>query len=488
MRTAGNRPEGSLSPLSRREKVSVRVLPGSARAVLGLAGLLLVLALACGDSPSPTPTPTVAPTPRPTNTPAPTPTPVLSGVSPRSVLEVAAEAAETVESYHSELDLEVRSPTEAARLEFSYRLVVDYQEPDSWRAEITATVPLQGSIEVQMVSIGDTAYATNPETSEWEFVPTESFPLESIDLLTKDTVARMGDLSVEGVEQLDGADVYRIAGTVPAGAVATTTLLGALIDGGEGDLSIVYWIGVDDSRIKRFTGEGDVGIDAGNRISVSVTADFSDFGKEVVIEAPVVKPPPTAIPIPEELNVKQYDAPPAMMIDPQKSYTATFALEKGGEFTIELYPKEAPNTVNSFVFLAREGFYDGVTFHRVIEGFMAQTGDPTGTGRGGPGYRFANEVSPLRRHDTPGAVSMANSGGEATNGSQFFITFVPTEFLDGYEADGTAKDCSQRGVSCHTVFGRVIEGMDVVNGISVRDPGTAATPGDIIETISIHEE
>ncbi len=489
MRTVGNRPEkASLSPLPRREKISVRVLPGSGRAVLGLAGLLLVLALACGDSPSPTPTPTVAPTPQPTNTPAPTPTPVLSGVSPRSVLEVAAETAETVESYHSELDLEVRSPTEAARLEFSYRLVVDYQEPDGWRAEITATVPLQGSIDVRMVSIGDTAYATNPETSEWEFVPTESFPLESIDLLTKDTVARMGDLSVEGVEQLDGADVYRIAGTLPAGAVATTTLLGTLTDGGEGDLSVVYWIGVDDSRIKRFTGEGDVGIDAGNRISVSVTANFSDFGKEVVIEAPVVKPPPTAIPIPEELNVKQYDAPPAMMIDPEESYTATFTLEKGGEFTIELYPKEAPNTVNSFVFLAREGFYDGGTFHRVIEGFMAQTGDPTGTGRGGPGYRFANEVSPLRRHDTPGAVSMANSGGEATNGSQFFITFVPTEFLDGYEPDGTAKDCSQRGVSCHTVFGRVIEGMDVVNGISVRDPGTAATPGDIIETISIHEE
>ena len=186
--------------------------------------------------------------------------------------------------------------------------------------------------------------------------------------------------------------------------------------------------------------------------------------------------------------MKQYDAPPAMMIDPEKSYTATFTMEKGGEFTIELYPKEAPNTVNSFVFLARDGFYDGVTFHRVIEGFMAQTGDPTGTGRGGPGYSFANEVSPLRRHDAPGAVSMANAGGEATNGSQFFITFVPTPFLDGYEADGTAKDCSQRGVSCHTVFGRVIEGMDVVNGISVRDPGTAATPGDAIQTISIHEE
>ena len=217
-----------------------------------------------------------------------------------------------------------------------------------------------------------------------------------------------------------------------------------------------------------------------------MTADFSDFGKEAVIEAPVVKPP--AMPDPQELDVKQYDAPPAMTIDPEKSYTVTFTLEKGGEFTVELYPKEAPNTVNSFVFLAREGFYDGVTFHRVIEGFMAQAGDPTGTGRGGPGYTFANEVSPLRRHDTPGAVSMANAGGEATNGSQFFITFVPTPFLDGYEPDGTAKNCAQRGVSCHTVFGRVIEGMDVVYGISVRDPATARTPGDAIQTIVIHEE
>ena len=501
MRTVGSRPEeGSLSPLPRQERAracpvldtGVRVLPGSALALPVLAGLLLVLAVACGDSPSPTPTPTVAPTPRPTDTPAPTPTPtpapVLPGVSPRSVLEAAAATTETVESYHSELDMAIRGGAGANRFEFSYGLVVDYQAPDGWRAEIAATVPLQGSIEVQMVSIGDTAYATNPETGEWEFVPTDSFPFESIDLITKDAVARMGDLSVEGVEQLAGADVYLIIGTVPAGAVATTTLLGTVIDGGEGELRVVYWIGVDDSLIRRFTGEGEVQLDVESKVSVSVTADFSDFGKEVVIEAPVVKPPPTAIPAPEELNVKQYDAPPAMTIDPDKSYTATFTLEEGGVFTIELYPKEAPNTVNSFVFLARDGFYDGVTFHRVIEGFMAQTGDPTGTGRGGPGYSFANEVSPLRRHDAPGAVSMANAGGEATNGSQFFITFVPTPFLDGYEADGTAKDCSQRGVSCHTVFGRVIEGMDVVNGISVRDPGTAATPGDAIETIVIHEE
>ena len=185
---------------------------------------------------------------------------------------------------------------------------------------------------------------------------------------------------------------------------------------------------------------------------------------------------------------KSYSAPPPMTIDATKSYTAIFCMEGGGQFTAELYAKEAPNTINSFVFLAREGFYNGVTFHRVIAEFMAQGGDPTGKGTGGPGYQFDNEVTPLRRHDSPGILSMANSGvknGKGTNGSQFFITFIPTPFLDGYNADGSAKDCSQE--SCHTVFGRVIEGMDVVNSISIRDPGTARTPGDAIATIIIKE-
>jgi len=176
------------------------------------------------------------------------------------------------------------------------------------------------------------------------------------------------------------------------------------------------------------------------------------------------------------------------MIDPDRSYTATFKMQKGGEFTIELYPKEAPVTVNSFVFLAREGYYDGITFHRVIEGVLAQGGDPKGTGRGGPGYTFDNEVRPFRRHDTPGAVSMANAGvrnGKGTNGSQFFITSIPIPSLDGYTIDGRAKDCAIN--SCHTVFGRVIAGMNVVNGLSPRDPTTATKPGDIISTITIVE-
>ncbi len=167
---------------------------------------------------------------------------------------------------------------------------------------------------------------------------------------------------------------------------------------------------------------------------------------------------------------KQYDAPPSMMIDVNKQYFAAVKMAKGGEFVIELYADKAPITVNSFVFLAREGYFDGVTFHRVLEGFMAQGGDPTGSGAGGPGYEFQDEFSDLT-FDEAGILAMANSGPN-TNGSQFFITYAPTPWLDGL----------------HTIFGKVIEGMDVVNGITRRDPSTATTPGDAIESITITEE
>ena len=167
---------------------------------------------------------------------------------------------------------------------------------------------------------------------------------------------------------------------------------------------------------------------------------------------------------------QQYDSPPAMTIDTDKDYSAKFVLASGGEFTVDLFEKDAPITVNNFVFLAREGFYDGVTFHRVIPGFMAQGGDPTGTGTGGPGYRFQDEFSPNLRHDKPGILSMANSG-PGTNGSQFFITFVPTPHLN----------------DAHSVFGVVTEGMDVVNAIPERDPGSARSPGESIASLTIVE-
>ena len=163
----------------------------------------------------------------------------------------------------------------------------------------------------------------------------------------------------------------------------------------------------------------------------------------------------------------QYSTPPER-IDKTKQYFATVKMAKGGEFAIQLYADKAPITVNSFVFLACKGYFNGVTFHRVLEGFMAQGGDPTGTGMSGPGYEFVNEDSDLT-FDKEGVVAMANSGRD-TNGSQFFITFGPQEFLNGN----------------YTIFGQVVQGMDVVNGITRRDPEqNPAFTGDAMESVTI---
>lgn len=166
---------------------------------------------------------------------------------------------------------------------------------------------------------------------------------------------------------------------------------------------------------------------------------------------------------------KQYSTPPAMAIDAKKRYSATFHTEKG-DFVVELFADRAPKTVNNFVFLAREGFYNGVAFHRVIRDFMAQGGDPTGSGSGGPGYQFADEFHPGLRHDGPGVLSMANAGPN-TNGSQFFVTHRATPHLDNK----------------HDVFGKVVKGMDVVLAIPDRDPARAKEPGTKITSIDIVE-
>jgi cyclophilin family peptidyl-prolyl cis-trans isomerase len=169
---------------------------------------------------------------------------------------------------------------------------------------------------------------------------------------------------------------------------------------------------------------------------------------------------------------KQYDAPPEMKIDPNKKYTATFKTPHG-DIVIELFAKQAPATVNNFVFLARDGFYDGTTFHRVINGFMAQGGDPTGSGRGGPGYRFNDEKSALGlKHDGPGVLSMANAGPN-TNGSQFFITHGATPHLDGK----------------HAVFGKVKDqaSLAVLMKIRARDPMSDPKPGDTLTAVEITE-
>ncbi len=166
---------------------------------------------------------------------------------------------------------------------------------------------------------------------------------------------------------------------------------------------------------------------------------------------------------------KRWATPPLLEIDTKKKYQATLSTDKG-DIVIDLFTEKVPNTVNNFVFLARQGYYDGTIFHRVIADFMAQGGDPTGTGMGGPGYQFADEFDRTLKHDKPGVLSMANAGPD-TNGSQFFITHVPTPWLDFK----------------HSVFGQVVKGMDVVMSIPPRNPQKPEYPGVKILKIEITE-
>lgn len=170
---------------------------------------------------------------------------------------------------------------------------------------------------------------------------------------------------------------------------------------------------------------------------------------------------------------KSYPKAPELAIDPNKKYAAVFHTERG-DIRVELYAKEAPITVNNFVFLARDGFYNGTTFHRVIRNFMVQGGDPLGTGVGGPGYKWNDEPGALRlKHSGPGVLSMANAGAN-TNGSQFFITHQATPHLDGK----------------HAVFGQITDpnSLKVLMTIRERDPGRDPKPGDKLNSVEIIEE
>jgi cyclophilin family peptidyl-prolyl cis-trans isomerase len=163
-------------------------------------------------------------------------------------------------------------------------------------------------------------------------------------------------------------------------------------------------------------------------------------------------------------------AKPEQVLEPGQDYHAVVETSKG-RIVIDLFQDDAPETVNNFVFLARHGFYDGVVFHRVLDGFMAQTGDPTGSGRGGPGYTFGDETDNGRSHTGKGVLSMANAG-PGTNGSQFFITFAETPWLDGK----------------HTVFGQVVEGLEVLDQLQRVDPmRPSRTEPDVMERVTILE-
>ncbi len=172
------------------------------------------------------------------------------------------------------------------------------------------------------------------------------------------------------------------------------------------------------------------------------------------------------------LEKRQFTTCPALTIDQTKRYSATLHTVKG-DIVISLYSDKAPLAVNNFIFLAKQGWYDGITFFRVLPGFVAQTGDPTDSGMGNPGYAFDNEITPDLKFDKAGVVGMANAG-PGTNGSQFFITYAPADRLDGQ----------------YTIFGQVIAGMDVVQKLAPRDPSSGAVlpAGDAIQNVTIEEK
>jgi peptidylprolyl isomerase len=219
---------------------------------------------------------------------------------------------------------------------------------------------------------------------------------------------------------------------------------------------------------------GLIGVLLYNRSTPQTATD--QFAQETAAAQPAAAP--TAAPIAEasplptvEAQSLSYSAPPPMSIDPAKSYTATISTPRG-PIVIKLRPDIAPQTVNNFVFLAREGFYNGLTWHRVIEGFMAQGGDPDGTGTGGPGYTVPEEFTEQILFDRPGIVATARrSDTTDSSGSQFFITTAPADYLNAQ----------------YTIFGEVIEGQEIVDGIPLRDPASAAAPGEQILKIDITE-
>lgn len=172
------------------------------------------------------------------------------------------------------------------------------------------------------------------------------------------------------------------------------------------------------------------------------------------------------------LPKRQFDACPPMLIDPSKQYTATVKTAKG-PIIVQLFADKAPNTVNNFVFLARQGWYDKLTFQRVVPGFIVQAGDPTATGQGNPGYFIPDEIVPTLKYDRPGVVGMFNNGPD-TNGSQFFITFSAAAKLNGK----------------YTIFGQVTEGIEVLNNLTPRDalPGETLPDGDMLISVTIDEK
>ncbi|HIA76555.1 MAG TPA: LppX_LprAFG lipoprotein [Dehalococcoidia bacterium] len=403
-----------------------------------------------------------------------------------SVVDIISRLGEALDSgysHHSTLKMNMTISFDDYLEEMPLLMEGDVQNSRNYKG-VTSFEDNNQIQMIEMIVFDQETFAKYPDTKYWIQFPEDQTPVNPISIiefLKKNFV----EGTLVGTEKSGGVSSQHVSWELDSKRLGE--LLPVLGDS-TGILKLDMWVESDSSQIGRFLINGlaiggpKVKGPDGQEVTVKVDIEMSswDFGKPVELTKPDLpsSPEPMVWDLPEG---------PEMMLDLQQDYSATIKIYGGGEIKIDLLEDEAPVTVNNFIFLSNHGYYDWVTFHRVIPDFMAQGGDPSGTGRGGPGYHIDNEFHPDARHDSAGVVSMANSGlrpdGHGTNGSQFFITYREAPFLDGLNSDGTIKDCNKG--SCHTVFGRVIEGMNVLGSIFPRDPETANLPGDVIETIKI---
>ncbi len=402
----------------------------------------------------------------------------------RSVVEIISRLKEELKngySHHSILNMNMTISFDDYLEDMPLLMEGDVQNSRNFKG-VTSFEDNNQIKMIEMIVFDQDTFAKYPDTKYWIQFPegqTPVTPISIIELLKNNFV--QGKLT--GIEKSGGVSSQHISSELEAKIFGE---LLPVLDDSTGILQVDMWVEPDSSQIGRVLINGlaiggpRVKGPEGQEVTIKVDIEMSswDFGKVVELSKPDLPGTP---------EVMIWDMAPNFTLEEGKDYFATIDIFEGGEIKIDLLEELAPVTVNNFVFLSEQGYYDWVTFHRVIPDFMAQGGDPSGTGRGGPGYYIDNEFHPDARHDSAGVVSMANAGllpdGQGTNGSQFFITFIKTPTLDGINSDGTLKDCSQG--SCHSVFGRVVEGMDVLANIIPRDPATANLPGDVIRTIRI---
>lgn len=410
-----------------------------------------------------TPTATPAPTPNPTAIPLPVPAPVKVQNDPNQIVNNAILHLNKAESAKYKMEIKLKTNFQNSEILIPMEISGIFKQNGGSQSEIFVPLGLF-TFTHQIITKNGKSYISDPSDNKF-------YPLRDDNLFTGNISQFLNifnsdseEFSLDPNVNLLNSSEYQLTGS-----------FSSLQSESLSNIKTEILVDSKNNQFNKITLAGKVKLDLiplpflkgleNSYAKFELSAYFSNFGIE------------TQITLPDLTHLgKQFDSYPKMSINPENKYSAIIHMENGDQVSIELYAKKTPLTVNNFVFLARDGYYDNIIFHRIIPGFVAQTGDPTGTGKGDTGYEFDNEFHPSLKHNSPGIVSMANSGlrknSKGTNGSQFFITYRATPHLDGYNPDGSKKDCKKPNSSCHTVFGKVISGMNIIEKLSSNQSNT----------------